>query len=54
MKKVDWDPKLAIEMLNMPTNRFDDKAKVVRKNVYDNNLDVFAQWGYIAPSGREV
>lgn len=44
MKKVDWDPKLAIEMQNMPkTSRFDDKAKVVRKNVYDNNFEVFAQ-----------
>ena len=55
MKKVDWNPKLAIEMQNMPkTSRFDDKAKVVRKNVYDNNFEVFAQWGYMAPSGREV
>lgn len=55
MKKVDWDPNLAIVMQNMPkTSRFDDKAKVVRKNVYDNNFEVFAQWGYIAPSGREV
>ena len=55
MNKVDWDSKLAIEMYNAPkVSRFDDKAREVRKNVYKNNFEVFAQWGYIAPSGKEI
>lgn len=55
MKKVNWDSKLAIEMYNAPkVSRFDDKARDVRKNVYKNNFEVFAQWGYITPSGKEI
>lgn len=55
MNKIDWDSKLAIEMYNSPkVSRFDDKAREVRKNVYKNNFEVFAQWGYIAPSGKEI
>lgn len=55
MKKIEWDSLLALEMLNAPKeSRFDHKDKDVRINVYKNNYEVFGQWGYVTPSGKEI
>jgi len=56
MKKIDWNPELAIEMLAVPqTGRFKPKEpKQARTNVYKNNFEVFEQWGYVTPSGKEI
>lgn len=55
MNKIEWDSQLALEMLTAPkASRFDHKDKDARINVYKNNFEVFEQWGYIAPSGKEI
>lgn len=56
MNKIEWDPQLAIDMLAVKkTGRYEPKEpKQARTNVYKNNYEVFSQWGYVTPSGKEV
>ena len=56
MQKIEWNPLEAIKMLNVPrTDGFQPREpKQARVNVYKNNQEVFQQWGYIAPSGKEI
>lgn len=57
MRKIDWNPSEAKRKLqSVGTGHYDQHLEptIAHADVYNNNLLVFQQWGYITPSGTEI